>query len=59
MSHKTTRVKSTFQVQPDPANDTPLYALFQDGEWFFVDEEIWADMIDQVEPAADDEELSS
>lgn len=30
---------------PSAPQDTPLYAIFQDGEWFFVDEEIWNDLI--------------
>lgn len=36
-------------------NDIPLYAIFQDGEWYFVDEEIWADLVDQAEEGVDDE----
>lgn len=56
MHPKTTRVKRNSQVQTEAANDTPLYAIFQNGEWFFVDEEIFADMIDQVSPAADDDQ---
>lgn len=30
---------------PSAPQDTPLYAIFQDGVWSFVDEEIWADLI--------------
>ncbi len=36
-------------------NETPLYAIFQDGEWYFVDEEIWADLVDQVIEGESDE----
>lgn len=37
--------------------DTPLYALFEDGEWYFLDEEIWADIVLQAEdPAEGDDE---
>lgn len=59
MSHKTTRVICNSQVQSEAAPDTPLYAIFLDGEWYFVDEEIWIDIALLSDDPQDDEELSS
>lgn len=36
--------------------DTPLYAIFEDGEWFFLDEEIWTDIVLQAEDSDGDDE---
>lgn len=30
---------------PVAPHDTPLYAIFENGEWYYVDEEIWTDHI--------------
>jgi len=37
-------LSSDSQNLPAP-QDIPLYAIFQDGEWFFVDQEIWEDLV--------------
>lgn len=41
--------KATFEYSdsqnPPAPHDTPLYAIFENGEWYYVDEEIWNDHI--------------
>lgn len=39
--------QSSDSSNPSAPQDTPLYAIFQDGEWFFVDQDIWDDLIIQ------------
>jgi nitric oxide reductase activation protein len=49
MQQKTTRVICDSHLPDEADHDTPLYAIFEDGDWYFVDEEIWADLIFQAE----------
>ena len=40
MCSKSTYVISDSQ-NPSAPQDTPLYAIFENGEWHFVDQELW------------------
>jgi len=37
--------QSSDSSNPVAPQDTPLYAFFENGEWYYVDEEIMADLV--------------
>jgi len=43
-------------LNPSVPQDTPLYAIFDDGEWYVVEEEIWTDIVLQAEDPDDQDD---